>query len=252
MACCSSLVAEDKPDSDQIVSLAHKFSANQIVRYKVVQHITGSRTFPGSDEPTPINAELKSVIRMRCDEIAADGTATVSIEIESGTLKIGKRQTSAFSAGSPPRKLQVTSSGKVIFPPQEQQVGDSSPDGSGLMDAGSIEPLIILANLPEQPMAVGGSWSANVVLPSQAAVKVASTLMEVKQVTSDRGAVIAQNQTTLADSASPNRQEAQSKLIFGINTGALLWAEGSIHFQRTAPDSWALDSKYTVEMLKPS
>lgn len=254
---CPCLFAEGESGKDQPVSLTHKFQAGQTVRYKIFQHITGSRTFPGSDKPAPIDAELRSVIRMRCDEVSRDGIATISIELESGTLKIGKRQANAFIAGSVPRTLQVTSSGKVTFPPQEQQDGDSSTRRV-LMDAGAIEPLIILAGLPEQPIALGGSWSADVVLPSLAKVKVASTLNEVKEVSGDQGAVITQTQTTLGDSASPNRQEAKSKLIFGINTGRLLWAEGSIHSQVTTPgrgsetaaNSWVLDSKYTVEMLK--
>lgn len=229
----------------ETVTLMHKFSVNQTVRYKIVQHIAGTRTFPGSDRSVPIEADLSHIIRVRCDQVSSDGTATVAIQIESGSLRIGKRDANAFASGSKPRMLQVTPSGKVIFPQQEEQVGDSSTRRV-LMDFGAIEPLIILAGLPEQPVAVGGSWSADVILPSATAVKVTSTLQEVKDVSGGRRAVIKQIQTSPDNSQC--KQEAQSTLVFGIDDGRLLTAEGTIH----SVNLWALDSKYKVEMLKPS
>lgn len=230
---------------EQLVSLAHKFPPNQTVRYKIVQHITGTRTFPGSEKPVPIEAQVTSMVRMRCDHVSEDGTATISTEIESAAIKMGKHETSAFSAGNTPRTLQVTPSGKVIFPPQEEQVQDGSPDRSGLMDSGAITPLIILASLPEQPIAVGGSWSADVLLPSATAIKVASTFQEVKDTSGERRVTIKQTQTTAND--SPNKQEAQSTLVFGIDAGRLLSAKGTVH---SVVNTWTLDSKFSVEMLK--
>jgi len=257
----SSLFAEDESAKDQTVTLTHKFSTNQTVRYKILQNITGSRTFPGSDKPTPVNAELKSVVRMRCDKVAEDGTATVSFEFESGTLKIGKRQTNAFVTPSAPRMLQVTPGGKVTFPPEEQQVGATSTRRV-LMDAGAIEPLIILVGLPEAPVSSGGSWLADVVLPSTAKIRIASALNEVKEVAGEQAAVITQTQTSFQDSSSPNRQDGQSKLIFGIESGRLLWAEGSIHSiaaittprsgKEPATGTLTLDIKFKVETMKPS
>ncbi|HET6453374.1 MAG TPA: hypothetical protein VFI02_03120 [Armatimonadota bacterium] len=229
---------------ERLVSLAHKFPPNQTVRYKIVQHITGTRTFPGSEKPVPIEAQVTSKVRMRCDQVSEDGTATISTEIESATIKTGKHETNAFSAGNNPRTLQVTPSGKVIFPPQEEQVQDNSTRRA-LMDSGAITPLIILASLPEQPIAVGGSWSADVLLPSATAIKVASTFQEVKDISGERRATIKQTQTTADD--SPNKQEAQSALVFGINAGRLLSAEGTVH---SVVNTWTLDSKFSVQMLK--
>ena len=229
---------------EQLVSLAHKLPPNQTVRYKIIQHITGTRTFPGSEKPVPIEAQGTSTVRMRCDQVSEDGTATISTEIESAAIKMGKHETSALSAGNTPRTLQATPSGKVIFPPQEEQVQDGSTRRA-LMDVGSITPLIILASLPEQPIAVGGSWSADVLLPSATAIKVASTFQEVKDISGERRATIKQTQTTAND--SPNKQEAQSTLVFGINAGRLLSAEGTVH---SVVNTWTLDSKFSVEMLK--
>jgi hypothetical protein len=229
---------------EQLVLLAHKFPPNQTVRYKIVQRITGTRTFPGSEKPVPIEAQVTSTVRMRCDQVSEDGTATISTEIESAAIKMGKHETSAFSAGNTPRTLQVTPSGKVIFPPQEEQVQDAGTRRT-LMDVGSITPLIILASLPEQPIAVGGLWSADVLLPSATAIKVASTFQEAKDISGERRATIKQTQTT-AD-GSPNKQEAQSTLVFGINAGRLLSAEGTLH---SVVNTWTLDSKFSVEMLK--
>lgn len=229
----------------ETVILTHKFSVNQTVRYKIVQHIAGSRTFPGSSRSVPVEADVSSIIRVRCDQVSSDGTATIAIQIESGSLKIGKRDAGAFSSGSKPRTLQVTPGGKVIFPQQEEQVGDSITRRV-LMDFGAVEPLIILASLPEQAVAVGGSWSADVNLPSATAVKVTSTLQEVKDVPGGRRAVIKQIQTSPEN--SQDKQEAQSTLVFGIDDGRLFAAEGTIH----SVNPWALNSKYKVEMLKPS
>ena len=243
LAGCQCLQAQSESGKSQVIPLSHKFALDQTVRYKIVQHITGSRAFPGSEKATPIDALVTSVIRIRCIQVSGDGSAGISIEIESGSVKIGKRAANAFAAGSMPRTLHVTPSGKVTFPQQEEQVGDSSTRRV-LMDCGAIEPLIILGSLPEQAVALGGSWSADAVLPSSAAVKINSTLQEVRDVSGERGAVIKQTQTSTGDSAA--RQEAQSTLVFGLDTGWLLSAEGSIHSVNT----WTLDSKYTVEMLK--
>jgi hypothetical protein len=233
--------AENAQPATPALSLAYKFAPGETIRYRISQRLTGTRTLPGATTPTPIDADLSTVIRIRCVQILSTGAAELAIDTESGSLKLAGKPASSYQPPKEVRTVYVTSTGRVA--PRKEQ---SSQPGSRrpMLDFGAIESVVLIAILPDQPVAVGGVWDAEIPLPVDVStkLKLSFRLDNVKQTSSGLAAEIKQSLSTPISPDSPagpaqlrGSQEGQADLLFSIDGGKLLSAQGSIRSTVVTP-----------------
>jgi len=214
--------------------LAYKFTPGETARIRIYQHTTGTRTLTGSSAPTSIDVELTTVIRLRCVQIQPDGTAEISIETESSVLSIGGKRADA-PQDSEPRTLRVARSGKVVEP-GELKTAQPGPRRS-MLDFSSVESIVLLALLPDGPVKIGDSWSAEIPLSSapNSKLRLSFRLEDVRVITGVQTAVIKLGLSTPINPDAPadsttthGTQEGSAELFFAVDKGALLTASGSV------------------------
>ena len=268
--------AEGQEASPGAVTLAYKFTPEDVTRYRITQKLTGTRTFTGATEAAPIDAELNSTMRVRCVRSVGDGSAEVAFGTESGDLRIGGRSVAGYSPPKEIRTLSISPVGRIVGPARSEPSGQVRRRPP--MDFGSVESIVLMAILPDKPVAVGDSWSAEIPLPveSSSTLRLSFRLEAVRQTSGGRVAVIKQtistpiNRNASDDLAVPRgSQDGQAELLFSIDGGKLLSAQGTIRSMLTTPatipavpsggaepkpretvSTLNLDSKFGVELIE--
>jgi len=257
----------------EAVQLTYKFAPGTAVKYRISQQLTGTRRLPGASMPSPIDAELVSIIRVRCVQAFADGSLNLEISTETANLKMGGKPVTGYQPPKEARKIWITPIGKVFGPAGQGSGGQQrSP-----LDFGSIESIVLTAILPDKPVSIGGTWAAELPLPFSAAskLKLGFSLEKLELTPSGRAARIKQVLSTPINpdasggsNGARGSQEGQADLLFSIDRGILLSARGAIKSTVAVPmaapmmpgesgnqqpqDNVAtvvLDSKFTVELL---
>jgi hypothetical protein len=235
LAVSVSPVYPDSPAAQgKAFDLAYKFTPGETARIRIYQHTTGTRTLTGSSAPTSIDVELTTVIRLKCAQVQPDGTAEISIETESSVLSIGGKRADA-PQDPEPRTLRVAPSGKVVEPgePKTAQPGARR----SMLDFSSVESIVLLVLLPDRPVRIGDSWSAEIPLRSAPDSKLLLDfrLEDVRRVTGVETAVINLGLSTPINPDAPadsttthGTQEGSAELFFAVDKGALLTASGSV------------------------
>jgi len=269
LVACLSLHAQNARPPGSI-QLTYRFAPGTAVRYQISQRLTGTRKLPGASAPSPIDAELTSTIRVRCVRILADGSLDLEISTESASLKMAGRPAASYQPPKEIRKVRITPIGKVIGPatPSQEPGRQRSP-----LDFGSIDSIVLMAILPDGPVDIGGAWTAELPLPidSTSKLKLAFALEKVESTPDGQVARIKQTLSTpinpgaSSDSAPRGSQEGQAELLFSVDRGILLSAQGMIKSTVAVPVSVpmvpggqqpqdniatvVLDSKFGVQLL---
>ena len=263
---------------EDAVVLAYRFAPGDTVKYRISQHVTGSRTIPGAASPTPIDIELASVIRLRWVRALPEGAMEIAVETEAETLKLAGKEARHYERAKEPKVFRIAPSGKIVAPDHKENPGKRLPRSP--LDFGSIESIVLMAILPETPVSLGDKWSAEMPLPvsPSAKLQMAFKLEDLRQTPGGRVATIKQvlntpiNSDVGDDSGQPHgSQEGQATLTFAVDQGRLTSAQGTIRSELRAkaavpsvPGGEAsassqntlitvlLNSKFSVELISPA
>lgn len=199
-------------DSDTC-SLAYGFGQGEVIRYRIIQRITGTRTLPGATTPTPVESELTAVIAVHLIKPLAAGGMEIAADTESASLKLPGRGSRSLPPSKQSRVYRIDRSGRLV--PQTQGGETPKPTASrSVLDPAWIEPIVILGALPQKPIAPGGEWSELAVNPLHVGskIKVTSKLMEIKQTNEGPIAIIEQMLGSAETEAEDNPEEEGSRV----------------------------------------
>jgi len=265
------LYSQNTQPPSSAVQLAYRFAPGTAARYQISQRLTGTRWLPGASVALPIDAELTSIIRVRCVQALADGCMDLEIATEAASLKMDGKPVPSYEAPKDIRKIRITPTGKVISTGRQ---GEGSGQQRSPLDFGSIESIVLMAVLPDKPVDIGGTWAAELPLPfdSMSRLKLGFTLEKVESTTDGRVARIKQIMSTPINpggsngSATPRgSQEGRADLLFSVDRGILISAQGTTKSTVAVPvempesgsgeqpqksfTAVALDSKFSVALL---
>ena len=229
--------AQASPAPLASVQLSYKFTPGQTLKYRIVQHVVGSRTMSGAKGSPSIDVELTSMIRMKCVQVLAGGIFEVSVDTESQSLKIAGKTVYGYAPSSESRSFQMTPSGKVT------RTSPTSQSRTGF-DFSSVESIIQMAIMPESPIVPGVTWSAELPMPTDptASLKLAFTLQQLRQTGGFAAAVIQEVLSTNPGTTGPASSErptasqnGQMDLVFDATRGQLASAKGTIRSHFATP-----------------
>lgn len=255
------------------VKLVCKFAQGDVSRIKISQHTAGARTMSGTSKPVPVDIDMTSVVQMLCTHVLENGDAEMAVKTESATLKLSGRQ-SDYPQAAETRNIVHTPSGRISPGSPKQAAADRRRP---LLDLNSVESILMLAPLPDKPISIGDTWTAEVPLPvgPTAKLSLSLTLNDIKDLAGDRVAAIRVNISTpvAPDTGTDTQsargsQEGTADLVFSLEKGALISAKGSIHSVLTtytalpktptvgpnppaqySVSTWKLDSKFDLLRL---
>ncbi|GEM_PF-2113278 len=231
----SSAAALAQDNQDDKFALLYAFKKGDTVRYKVTQLISGTRMLPGASQPTTLDCELTTVVRVRFVKALGKDGMELAAETESATIKLGGKEPRTFAASKAPRIYRISPTGKPI------QVKDAkttpSIPGSSVLDVGWLESLVVFSVFPDVGVDVGSEWSQDLTNPLQkdTKIKVSAKLQDLKQV--KEGWITTISETIgLPEGASAedgdetpgSRVEGKITLKFLADKGRLFSAEGSV------------------------
>lgn len=253
----------------QGIKLAYSFSPGKINRYKIVQKITGTRTITDS-ATTDLDMQLTSIIRMRCTKTLENGKVEIAIDTEDEYMKISGKAIYGYKPSKDVRTIQLNPNGRISSSSTSNQ---KEPKRRHALDFGAVESILLLAILPDKPVAPGDVWSAEMPLPidTKSKLKLDFQLEEIKTSPGGQVAIIKQKLTTPINEANESQEEGtrgsqagESTLTFDISNGTLISANGSIHTKIETPISVPpvpgstpsrsvqivdVTSNYTIELL---
>jgi hypothetical protein len=259
------LLAEEGAAPKKTYSLTYKFAPDEALRFRISQKLTGSRTVTGSSKPAPIDAELSTTIMVMCMRIVTKGIYELAVHLESGTLKLNGEVVDDYSPPVGTRVFWMAEDGRLV-----KRVLTKSGDTlkPSTLDVNSPECLLLLATLPDKPVAVGDSWSADipVLLGTTTNVKLSSELAGLKQISNANAALIREKVSTPVTPNAPagpmteNSQSGQIELMLSLDTGKLLASQGTMHTVISSPEkksgksvqaasTTVVDSNFTVQLL---
>lgn len=199
-------------------SLAYGFDAGEVIRYRIIQRITGTRTLPGATNPTPVDSELTAVIAIRLVKSLADGVMEIAADTESASLKLSGREPRSLPPSKLSRLYRIDRSGRPV--PQTQEADKPKPTVSrSVLDPAWIEPIAILAALPQKPIALQDEWCELVANPLDAdsKIEVMSKLTETKQTNNGWIAIIEQThgfpKTDAEDSPESEGSRVEGRIV---------------------------------------
>ncbi len=229
------------------VILAYKFDPGDVVRYRIWQQVTGSRTLPGATSPTPIDIQLTSTIRMRCTKLLPERSMEMSVETESETLKLAGKEARHYDGRKQARVFRIAPSGRMIGP-GHGKAGGKAPRRSPL-DFGSTESIVLMTLFPERLVLPGGDWVAEIPLPisPSSRLRMSFRLDALRQTPDGLVATISQSLNTPTSAEAKDEsdkaqgvQEGQATLTFDVDQGRLISAQGTVKSElRTR---WAVPS----------
>ena len=227
--------SQNTPTVQSPVRLAYKYPVGSVTRYRVVQGLSGTRKLPGSSQAVPIAAKLSTIVRVRCTNIHADGTLELAIDIEQGKLEMGGRPLQSYQPPKIVRSLKVTPEGKVIGPAVPN--GNVETRRGSPLDFGSADSTLMMFILPPNPVVPGDKWEAELPLPGEPSIKIkmAFVLASIENTENGQIARIKQTVTTPINARISSEvkevhgsQEGQSEIIFSIDKGLILSAQGKL------------------------
>ncbi len=242
----------------QLTNLAYKFTPGDVDHYRVIVRVSGTQTGTGASGPTPINAELTSSVKIKCDTILPDGSAQIEVGTESASLKMdGKLMPDAQLP--PARTVRIARNGKIY-----------NMDGRRLsLDFASVESIVFMSILPSQPVKIGALWRDNIPFPKgpKTVIRMGFMLQNISQNAKGRLASIKQLMSTpiapdvsgRSSAAQQMKQYGQAQVLFDVDSGKLVSMQGSINPMLVAADngsavtsSTMIDTSFTVERLAVS
>ncbi len=221
-------------DSDGF-ALQYMMKPGEIVKYKIVQQISGTRALPGVTKPTPIDCELTTLVRIKCVKELKDQGLELSAETESITVKMANRTPRSMPSPKESRVYRVDRYGK----PMVIKDGDPSPVPvtRSVLDTAWIECLAIVTNFPAKALNVGSSWVMEIPNPllTEAKVKVTAKLEDLKEtkdgwVTTIKETIgLADGQSGEMDPETPGgRIDGTIELKYLVDKGRMFSAQGTL------------------------